>query len=70
MKLINLITHEKDKNILNGKQPEALNSAHPHVHHSKYFSTTVRPNFSWTSLGVSIWNTNAMSNKMSEVKVH
>lgn len=24
-------------------------------YHSKYDSTTVRPNFSWTSFGVSIW---------------
>lgn len=41
----------------------------PHVHHNRYFSTTVRPNFSWTSLGVSIWNKQPMSQKICQGKV-
>lgn len=42
----------------NGKRENELSEHWMHTCQSKYDSTTVRPNFSWTSLGVSIYEIN------------
>lgn len=61
------LTHEKEDNKrFNATHPAPVNSAYHHVHHNRYFSTTVRPNFSWTSLGVSIWDKQEISHKIPQ----